>query len=148
MITDLSMLLDKDAIRDVRARFALALDTRNWELFKTLFTDSVEVDFSSLGMARQTLSPDGVAEMFQRSFEHSQGTQQIYSNFLIDLDGDTATCSSYLLGHHFTPGFEGGDEVSLRGRYIDRFERTGEGWKIAASTFSLFSLVGNARLFG
>lgn len=144
----LETVLDREAIKELRACFALALDTRDWALFESLFTDDVDVDFTSMGVPQRSMSPAEFSELFNASFRQSQGTQQLYGNFLIDIAGDSASCSSYLLGHHYAPETEGGDQVALRARYLDHLVRTQDGWKIAATTLHVFSLTGNPRIFG
>jgi len=51
----LQMLLDKAEISDVQLRYATGLDTRNWALFQTCFTDEFDADFTSVfgGTARR-----------------------------------------------------------------------------------------------
>jgi hypothetical protein len=144
----LETILDREAIKELRARFALALDIRDWPLLESLFADDIDVDFTSMGVAQQSMSPKEFSDLFQASFRQSQGTQQLYGNFVIDIAGDSASCSSYLLGHHYAPGFEGGDQVALRARYLDRLIRTHDGWKITATTLHIFSLTGNPHIFG
>src|SRR5258707_11172184 len=42
----LQMLLDKAEIRDVQLRYATGLDTRNWALFQSCFTDEFDADLT------------------------------------------------------------------------------------------------------
>ena len=151
MTDALHTLLDREAITDVRYRFALALDTRDWALFDTLFADGGEVDadLSAVGSPRRTMPKAELAALFQYSFRRPASenpTQQLYGNVLIEVDGDMATCRSYLVGHHYIPGFEDGDEAVLRARYMDRLTRTLSGWKITATTLHVFSVTGNPRI--
>ena len=68
------------------------------------------------------------------------------SNILIDIDGDTAHVETYLIGYHVVPAdYPAGLETNglyyarpgeryvsiVGGRYIDRFEKRGPGWRIA-----------------
>jgi len=143
-------LLDRAAIEEVRHRFALALDTRDWALFGSLFADEVDADIPALGSPRRIQPKEDLIALFRHPFRRpatENPTQQLYGNFLIEVAGDTATCSSYLVGHHTIPDFAGGDEVTLRARYVDRLTRTPDGWKIAAMTLHVFSLSGNAAIF-
>ena len=45
--TRLRQLSDRAEISDVQLRYATGVDTRNWELLRTCFTDDLEADFSS-----------------------------------------------------------------------------------------------------
>ena len=143
-------LADREEIKEVRHRFALALDTRDWDLFGSLFADEVDADLPALGVPRSTAPKAKLVEVFGHSFRRpasEMGTQQLYGNFLIEVRGDEATSSSYLEGHHHIPGFEGGEDATLRARYVDRLVRTPDGWKIAALAIHVFSVVGNPRVF-
>jgi ketosteroid isomerase-like protein len=143
-------LADREEIKEVRNRFALALDTRDWELFDSLFADDVDADLPDLGVPRGTVPKAELLNAFSRAFRRpasEMGTQQLYGNFIIEVRGDEATSSSYFVGHHNIPGFEGGEDATLRARYVDRLVRTENGWKIAALTVHVFSIVGNPLVF-
>ena len=47
------------------------------------------------------------------------------------LDGDEADSVCYLQAQHVRPGTMGGDTLIVAGRYLDRFVRTADGWRIA-----------------
>ena len=143
-------LLDRDEIREIRAQFAWGLDTRDWDLVSSVFTEEVDVDLPALGAPSSRISRADLVALFQHFFQRSRaemGTQQLYGNVVIDLDGDTATSRSCFLGHHHVPGMVGGEDASLRATYHDRLVRTDEGWKIAGTTIEVQSIVGNAAIF-
>jgi hypothetical protein len=145
----LQQVLDRDAVTELRARFAWALDTRDWALFTSLFTPEVDLDLSELGGPAGPLPRESVTALFQRSFRRPReemGTQQLYGNVVVAVTGDTATARSYLLGHHHVAGLSGGEEVTLRAAYEDRLVRTGGGWRIRGTTLRVLSLVGNAAI--
>lgn len=150
MSDDLRFLADREAIRDVRYRFGAALDTRDWARFTALFTDGATGDFTSFGAPDPAVPRDTIVTMFQAAFRlppDQLATQQVISNVLVDVDGDTATASSYLEGHHRLPGHDGGDDVTLRARYDDHLVRTAAGWKIHKTTLSVISITGNPAIF-
>ena len=149
MPDDLHILLDREELREVRARFAWTLDTRNWASFASLFTDDVDVDLSAVGVPAARLTREEVVALFRHSFRRpitEMGTQQLYGNMVVELDGDSATVRSYLLGHHHVAGMEGGEDVELRAAYTDRLVRTSVGWRITAMTLHVLSLTGNAAI--
>ena len=150
MAVDVQAVLDRDQLREVRARFAWALDTRDWELFASLFADEVDVDLTEVGVPANTMPREQVVALFQRSFRRpvtEMGTQQLYGNVLVEVHGDRATVRSYLLGHHHVAGLDGGEDVELRAAYTDRLVRADDGWKIEATRLHVLSLVGNAAIF-
>lgn len=142
--------IDRAAIGELRARFAWALDTRDWNLFAAVFTDEVDTDLTALGILAGPTSRATLTGAFQQVFRRppqEMATQQLYGSTVIELDGDTASVRSYLLGHHHIQGFEGGEDVTLRGAYIDRAVRTEDGWRISATRLQVFSMVGNLAIF-
>lgn len=146
---DLQTLADREAVRDVRYRFGAALDTRDWSLFSSLFTEDATGDFTSFGVPGTEVSKTAIMRMFQGAFRRPVDeltTQQAITNVLVDVQGDAATSSSYLQGHHRLPGHEGGDDVTLRARYDDHLVRTPDGWKIDRTTLGVISITGNAAI--
>lgn len=150
MTDALRALIDRDQIREVRYRFGWALDTRDWELFASLFTDEVDIDLPAFGAPAGTLARAALVDLFRQPFRRPRtemGTQQLYGNIVVDLDGDTATARSYLLGHHRVAGMDGGEDVALRAVYVDRLVRTDDGWKIRGTAIEVRSIVGNPAIF-
>ena len=144
---EIRLLRDKDAIREIRYRFGWALDTKDWPLFESLFTPEVEADFSALGAPAKRMTPAELVGMFKHAFRaEGTRTQQLYSNFLIEVDGATATCTSYLHGQHFTPGFTGGEEFHIRAAYQDRLLFQEGRWRIHGMKLIVFFVTGNAAM--
>jgi hypothetical protein len=141
------MLADKEAIRELRYRFGRALDTREWPAFGELFTDEIDADYSQFGVPPGRMPKAELVGMMQHAFRHEgMRTQQLYSNFLISLHGDSARCVSYLHGHHYLKDFPGGETFEIRAAYHDRMIRRPEGWKIEAVRLDVLSMVGNVAM--
>lgn len=127
---DLQTLSDRAEISEVFNRYAIAVDTRNWSLFRSLFTEDAEADFSSM-------HPDVVysgtawTDYAERTMAGLHATHHIITNHSHDIQGDTAKCTAYLHGQHIAKN-EAGDLVSciLGGYYSYDMVRTSEGWKI------------------
>ncbi len=150
MSGDAQTLLDRELIRDVRYQFGWALDTRDWDLFTSLFTEEVDVDLPAFGVPAGTMPRDTLVGLFQHAFRRSteqMSTQQLYGNMVVDLDGETANARTFLVGHHHVAGMAGGENVELRAVYLDRFVRTSDGWKIHGTALQVQSIVGNAAIF-
>ena len=144
----LQELLDREAIKEVRAQLAQALDYQDWTLFESLFTEEVEADFTAYGIPSQKVRREELRQSYQHNLSREGlRTQHISSNFRITVNGDTAQCISNFLGQHYIKGFEGGEEFFLRAEYKDDLIRTGHGWKIRALTLTtLFYVSGNPAL--
>lgn len=140
-------LADREAIRDVRHRFGRALDTRDWPLFESLFTDDIEADFTQFGLPRIQGPKQQLTGFFRQAFgRDDMRTQQLYANFLIAIDGDRAHCISSLHGHHYVKDCPGGEVFELRATYHDHLVRDADSWKLAALRLQVISLLGNAAM--
>lgn len=144
---NVQILLDQEAIRQLRYQFAEGLDTQNWALVSSVFTPTVNIDLSVLGGPKQQIKREALTQIFQHvvSRPGTQG-QNIYTNFRIAIHGNTATSKSYLLGQQYIKGFPGGEEFTLRGEYDDTLVRTADGWKISGAKLIVFFTTGNPNI--
>lgn len=144
----LQLLLDRAEISDVQLRYATGLDSRDWKLFRSCFTDEIETDFTSVfgGTARK-VSADRWTEAARRSLSGLAGTQHMITNHVITVDGDEATCIAYVQARHFLPNDSGDSMQTMFGYYTNRFARTSAGWKIRACKLTLSWQTGNRHIF-
>ena len=129
---DLQSLIERTAISDVVYRYATAVDTRDWSLYRSCFTDNVEIDFSSWNPeAKATLSSDQWTQMVKEGVSGFEATQHISNNHVHTLEGDRAVCVSYMQAEHFLETDDGMKECTLGGYYTNELVRTDHGWKIS-----------------
>jgi hypothetical protein len=123
--TKLQLLIDRAEISDVQLRYATGLDSRDWPLFRSCFTDEIETDFSSVfgGEARK-VSADRWTEAARRSLCGLAATQHMITNHVITIDGDQATCIAYVQARHFLPNDSGDSMQTMFGYYTNRFVHT------------------------
>ena len=76
---------DKAQIADVLIRYATGIDSKNWELFRTCWTDEVDLDYGEVG---HFTDPDAITDLFAQSHNPMGPTYHRLSNFAIDVDGD------------------------------------------------------------
>lgn len=121
-----------DAI-DLLHRFADGIDRRDWALYRSVFTEEIDLDYSSyraehLGRWR---ADDWVARA-QLVFPGLDATAHAITNHRVTLAGDTARITAYVRADHVVVD-EGVTRVfTLGGRYDDGLVRTSDGWRIAA----------------
>ncbi len=122
---DVQAMSDKLEIHESLARYARAVDTKDWDLWKSVFTADAQVDYRSAGGA---VGPrDEVADWLRDSLAPFPMTQHYITNVEVDLDGDRADVTALF---HNPIMFPGASELSFcGGRYHHRFVRTSEGWK-------------------
>lgn len=123
---------DVIAIQQLMARFATGIDTCDPTLYRSVFTDEIDLDYSSWRSSSiGTWSADAWVERAGRLFPGLTTTRHALSNLLIDVEGDTARVRAAVRADHVLVGPDGSSEVfTLDGYYDDRVVRGGDGWKI------------------
>jgi hypothetical protein len=145
---NLQLMLDRAEISDVQLRYATGLDTRNWALFRSCFTDEIEVDFTSVfGGEPRKVSADRWAESARRTLSGLAATQHMITNHVITVDGDQALCVAYVQAQHYLPNDQGDSTQTMGGYYTNRLVRTAQGWKIRACQLTLTWTTGNWHIF-
>jgi hypothetical protein len=144
----LQYLLDRAAISDVQLRYATGLDSRDWPLYRSCFTDEMDADFTSVfgGQPRRVRADQWVAAA-RRLMTPLKATQHMITNHVITIDGDEATCVAYVQARHHLPNDTGASEQNMFGYYTNRFARTPEGWKICACKLTVTWNTGNWNIF-
>ena len=68
-----------------------------------------------------------------KATENVRAMSHLITNITIDIAGDKAVSESYFLAHHRRPQADGNGEedMFIKGRYLDRFEKRDGLWKIA-----------------
>ena len=127
MNDDVRRLTDRLEIADLCARYAFALDAKDWALLESCFTG-----------APAFVHPGGRLEGVEAILTRAKGalepldaSQHLLGNIVADVDGDSAHCTCYFQAQHVRRGTPGGDTYIIAGSYTDALTRTSGGWKIA-----------------
>lgn len=116
---------DKLEIQEALTRYATGVDRRDWELWRTVFTEDATLDYSSVG--GPTGSRAEVGAWLEESMAQLPMSQHLISNVAIDLDGDRAAVVAMFYNPMQLPGM---DELSFCGGYYHHdFVRTADGWR-------------------
>ncbi len=134
----MQLLLDRSEIERVVYDYATGIDTKDWDLWRSIFTETVQVQFraagetqfTGLGQEWNSMTLDEWVEGRRVLFTGLATTQHQMSNPRITISGDTATCVMYMQAIHFMPG-EPDTEYTLGGYYVDDLVRTPQGWKLS-----------------
>ncbi|HUP73010.1 MAG TPA: nuclear transport factor 2 family protein [Acidimicrobiales bacterium] len=121
---------DRAAIAEVLARYAVALDSRNFGDLFHCFTEDALVEYAGVRLAPGV---DAVIEHV-KGLADMAASQHNIGTISVDVDGDRARAMSYAIAHlvRVSPG---GHDVAHRGlSYEDELTRTSEGWRIARRT--------------
>jgi hypothetical protein len=153
-LSSLSTLRDRAAISDVVYAYATGLDRRDWNLFRSIFMDTIEMDFRSVGLPSRSYQADRWVGDAKRLFAGFKATQHTSTNHTFDLRGDEATCTSNMQAEHFIErkpedGLDdGADRWTIGGYYVNELVRTKDGWKLSEVTLNVTWQTGNADVSG
>ncbi|TPX07273.1 uncharacterized protein E0L32_010770 [Thyridium curvatum] len=107
---------DYEAIRNCIARYSIAPDTKNFALFKEVFAEDVQAQYSFWGCQWAYEEPTRTgSRLAPVQTQHSLTTQTIE----IDETGQSAVATTYFAGLHFGVGKWKGQQVSSWGKYDD-----------------------------
>ncbi len=122
---DVQAVADKLEIYELLARYARGVDTHDWDLWRSVFTEDAVVDYSQSGVLCG--SREEVAEFLQKGFENIPWATHHITNVEIELDGDHAKLRAMFFNPMQLPGMD--SESSTGGYYFHDLVRTPEGWK-------------------
>ncbi|CAN5778477.1 nuclear transport factor 2 family protein [soil metagenome] len=124
---------DVEQINDVLKRYATGIDTKNWALFQTCFTDDARFDYGEIGQWSDTA---GITEFMVAAHQGMSDTKHMLHNVVVEFqDDDHATAVTYVhtvqaLAADPTQWIDG------VGQYDDHLVQTDDGWRISARTFT------------
>ena len=121
---DRQALADRIAAQDLLTRYATAVDRRDWEQYRSIFTADAEIDYTSAGGIAGTV--DEVVEFLSTSLEMFEMTQHLVSNIDLEVNGDSATVTAMFNNPMRLPG---GDTWFTGGWYHHDLVRTPDGWR-------------------
>jgi hypothetical protein len=119
------LLFDRAAITDVTIRYCWALDTKDWAVLDTVFTEDANGD-----LLEDVVGRVAIKKRVETALSRMDETQHLISNHQIVVRGDTATCRCYLQAQHVRKAAHGGPNFIIAGRYEDELRRTADGWRI------------------
>ena len=139
---------DKLAVAECVYRYATGVDTRDWAMYRSLFADEVEFDFSSYGPGRPpvTMTADDWVAGLKPLFGGLAATQHMMSNPLVELKGDTAQITMYVRAHHVLDPGDPESFYTVGGFYRNRLVRERSSWKLAAVKLSVTWRLGHPEI--
>ncbi len=148
---------DTAAIVQLSFAYAAGIDHRDWTLYRSIFTDPCEFDFSSWsGRPPAVIPADDWVAAVRGTNGSFDATQHLMSNHRIDMiDERTAIGVNELQAQHFFTadtmaafGRPAQDAwCLLGGHYTNRYTRTDAGWRIAACRLTVRWRTGDESIF-
>ena len=126
---DPGALADRLEIDDLLTRYAVALDTEQWDLLDTVFAADAAIDYTSAGGIKGTF-PE-VKKWLAETLAGFPVKQHLVTNKQVTLGGDEAKAFTYFYNPMGLPRKDGTVKLFFVGGYYhDRLRRTPDGWRI------------------
>jgi len=129
----LQRLVDRADIHDLLCRYARACDTKDWSLYRSLFTPDAVIDYTAAFGIQGSLSD--VSDWMARVVVPSSvpKTQHLITNMEIARKGrDHASAHAYFINPNIQRDASGNESLLLHGGYYTAtVRRTEQGWRIA-----------------
>lgn len=107
-------------------RYARAVDSKDWELYRSVFTEDAQIDYSSAGAI--VGNRDEVVDWFAANFGVIPWSMHYITNIeILDGDGDTATVRAMFYNPMQLPGMA--EMSACGGYYHHELVRTPDGWR-------------------
>ena len=128
---------DKLMIAETIYLYAIGIDTKDFDLYGSIFADQVNIDFSSYEGSSvpetTVLTKDQWVNRVRPLFTGLAATQHSMTNPVVNIDGDTASCRMYMQAHHVFEPEKEDSWFTIGGYYDDTLTRDAEspsGWKL------------------
>jgi hypothetical protein len=124
--------------------FAQGIDTRDWPLLESVFTNPFEYDYTSHRPdAAGVLKPMEWVAARRRRFATMQATQHSMTNPRVVIDGDRAQCRMYVEAWHLAEIDGSVEWCTIGGEYHDELVKFGDRWLISRLRLDRRWTVGN-----
>lgn len=144
------MIADKLAVAETIYRYAEGIDTRDFELYRSIFATEVAIDFTSYsGGEASTMTGDQWVAGVVPLFTGLAATQHSMTNPLAEVDGDTATCRMYMQAHHVLDPGDPAAWFTIGGYYDDTLVRSSDGphgWLLTGVTLTVLWRMGDPAI--
>ena len=121
---DMQTLGDRLEINDLLTRYAHSVDSKDWALYRSVFTDDAFIDYESAGGIKG--DREAVADWLEKTMVGFPMTQHLISNIDVKIDGDRASVRAMF----YNPmGMPSGKTFWCGGFYNHSLVRTADGWK-------------------
>lgn len=125
-------LLDKQALEELVLDYCRAVDRRDFALIRSLYHDDAIDDHGYMFKG----SADEYVRWLPGNLAPFEATVHSVSNMLFRVDGDRAEGEIYAVAYHRTGGTPS-REITIGGRYLDRYQRRDGAWKFYRRSLAL-----------
>lgn len=118
---------DREAIRDCLYRYARGIDRIDEDMLRSAYWPDATDDHAGMF----TGPASDFVDWAMTTLPGMERTMHVVANVLIRIDGDSAAVESYVYAIHRMDVENEKRDVIGAGRYLDRFARRGDEWRIA-----------------
>jgi hypothetical protein len=127
---DIQEVGDRLAIRELMDRYGMACDSRDWNMYRSLFTANAVIDYSEFGGGRGGL--DSTLEWLNAGLAPFIGLHHNMTNHICEISGSTAKAITYFIAYQSLPNDAGGEFImEVGGFYKDRLVKARGRWLIS-----------------
>ena len=123
---------DREAIRQLKARYFRTMDTKDWQGMRGVFTDDVVVDTSAAGGSEVS----GADEFMAFLQETLSGAVTVHQGHMPEIDLTSPTTATGVWALNDLVIWPNGTRLNGYGHYYDTYEKVGDQWLIKASTLT------------
>jgi hypothetical protein len=125
-------------ISDLCYRYAAGVDGRDWALLRSIFTDRVVFNYSSLtGRPAVELAADDWVAGIKPMFTALAATQHSMTNPRVTAEGDGALLTMYLQAEHVLDPDDSSAWFTVGGYYSNRATRINGRWLLSGVTLTI-----------
>ena len=122
----LEIFLAKQEIKELACRYSRGLDRLDAELLHSVFFEDAYCEYGFYNGP-----PAAFIEFAMIALQDHAANHHMIGNVLIEVEGDEAFGEVYFNAYHKVPAESGFEDVTIAGRYLDRYEKRDGVWKIA-----------------
>ena len=122
---DIQHVVDKIEITDFFSRYARAVDTRDWDLYRTLFTTDAHIDYSSSGGSVGDL--EETVSFLSKALDMFEMSQHLVTNIEVLKKEENEADVLALFNNPMR--LNGGEIWFAGGKYRHELIRSDSGWK-------------------
>lgn len=138
---------ERAAIEETIIRMGWLIDRREWDELLSLFTDWVDVDYTSLfGGEPETITAEDLVSRWRATLDALAATQHLIAGVLVDLRGEEAQATANVVGTHVLPNASGGPTWTVGGTYWFTLARHDGGWRISGMALKVAWVNGNQHI--
>jgi hypothetical protein len=128
-------------------RCARSLDTQDWALCRSCFSDEIEQDYSDFrGEPASTINADEFVAL-RRALAGIK-TQHLSTYHAVTVEDDSAVCISGMVVFRYRPDGISAREFDTHGYYTHTLMRRPDGWKITRVKQTVLWSKGNPQVHG